>query len=388
MKKRLVLLKIISIIAINILLITNCNLSMAKTESALKDEQAALDDKIDQLKDDKSEVTANKTEALKSINELTSKISDYQNEIDDLNGEISDLNNSIKDSEKKISEATAEYNKQSDLLDARLLTMYQAGQTSYLDVILSSKDISELISNYHLISILTENDTALMEKIQKQKNTIEESKKQLEASKSKIEETKKTKVAKNNELKQSKNKKSDLVNKLSEEEKDIQRKLDEFEEDKRRIQKELEDIANKYPSVTPPSSCGYIFPVQGLSRANISNKTYPSYSGHTGIDVNINVTGKKIVAVKSGTVITSKALKNPDGSYRSYGEYIVIDHHDGTMTLYAHGLAGSRQVSENQNVSQGQVLMTVGSTGNSTGNHLHFEVRVKGRPVNPFPYLP
>src|SRR5699024_8214285 len=127
--------------------------------------------------------------------------------------------------------------------------------------------------------------------------------------------------------------------------------------------------------------------VQGLTRANINNKTYPSYPGHTGVDVNINVTGKNVVAVKDGTVVISKALKNPNGTYRSYGEYVVINHHDGTMTLYAHMLAGSRKVKEDDKVVQGQIIGTVGSTGNSTGNHLHFEVKVGGRSVNPLPYL-
>ena len=133
---------------------------------------------------------------------------------------------------------------------------------------------------------------------------------------------------------------------------------------------------------------GYIFPVRGLTRANINVKSYPSYAGHTGVDVNLNAAGKTVVAVKDGTVVTSTAIRTANGTYRSYGEYIVIDHHDGTMTLYAHGLAGSRLVSEGQHVSQGQAIMTVGSTGNSTGSHLHFEVRVGGNPVNPFPYLP
>ena len=137
-----------------------------------------------------------------------------------------------------------------------------------------------------------------------------------------------------------------------------------------------------------PSASGYIFPVAGLSTANIANHNYPSYSGHTGVDVNINVVGRSVVAVKAGTVVTSTALRYSNGNYRSYGEYIIINHHDGTMTLYAHMLAGSRTVSEGQSVSQGQVIGTVGSTGNSSGPHLHFEVRVGGSPVNPFPYLP
>ena len=145
-----------------------------------------------------------------------------------------------------------------------------------------------------------------------------------------------------------------------------------------------------------PSSSGYIFPVAGCSKSSIRNKSFPSYSGHTGVDVNIGVAGKSVVAVKDGVVVTSTALKNPSGNYRSYGEYIIIRHTDGTMTLYAHMLAGSRTVSVGQMVKQGQVIGTVGSTGNSTGTHLHFEVRVLSnssgkylyKVVNPIPYLP
>ena len=386
MKLRIFFVKVVSIMLISILLYLN--ISIASTESDLRNEQSEINNKIDDLKDEQGEITANKTDALNTIDGLTKQINSYESEISDLNTKIEDLNANIVTLQTKIDEATAEYNKQSDLLDTRLLTIYQAGQTTYLDVLLGAKDFSDFISSYHLISVVTENDKELMEKIKKQKEEIETSKKELEDSKNSVEQAKKEVEEKNNQLKQSKDEKTNLVNQLSAEEKEIQRKIDELVEDQRKIQAELEEIAKQYPSVTEPSDCGYIFPVAGLTRANIRTKTYPSYAGHTGVDVNINVIGKTVVAVKAGTVITSTALKNPNGTYRSYGEYIVIDHHDGTMTLYAHGLEGSRRVSPGQKVSQGQALMTVGSTGNSTGPHLHFEVRVGGKPVNPFPYLP
>ena len=101
--------------------------------------------------------------------------------------------------------------------------------------------------------------------------------------------------------------------------------------------------------------------LQDMDFGSIHNKNYPSYPGHTGVDVAAS-SGSSIVAVKSGTVVISTALTYSGGGYRSYGEYIVINHHDGTMTLYAHGLAGSRRVSVGQEVKQGQVIMLVGST--------------------------
>ena len=132
---------------------------------------------------------------------------------------------------------------------------------------------------------------------------------------------------------------------------------------------------------------GYAFPVKGCSLSNIRNRSYPSYAGHTGIDINIGVKGKSVVAAKDGVVIVSEALRSSSGAYKSYGEYIMIKHSNGTVTLYGHLKAGSRKVKVGQKVSKGQVIGTVGSTGNSSGTHLHFEVRVNGNPVNPYRYL-
>ena len=117
--------------------------------------------------------------------------------------------------------------------------------------------------------------------------------------------------------------------------------------------------------------------------------TYPSGGRHGGADISgAGIYGTPILAVKDGTVVISQAMRNANGSYGSYGEYVAINHGDGLITLYAHGQTGSRCVSVGQTVKQGQQIMCVGSTGNSTGPHLHFEVRINGTRVNPAPYLP
>lgn len=135
------------------------------------------------------------------------------------------------------------------------------------------------------------------------------------------------------------------------------------------------------------SSSGFIFPVAGCSIKDVGNRRYPSYRGHTGIDINsARAKQSSVVAAKSGKVIVSEA-KVSHGRYYSYGEYVVIQHGDGKQTLYAHMRPGSRTVSVGDIVKQGQVIGRVGSTGNSTGAHLHFEVKINGRAVNPFNYL-
>lgn len=139
-----------------------------------------------------------------------------------------------------------------------------------------------------------------------------------------------------------------------------------------------------------PSDAGFIFPIPGWNkRDNIANKNYPSYPGHTGVDIYQGpIVGKKIIAVKDGKVEVSEARKNPNGTYRSYGEYVIIDHGGGIKTLYAHMSPNSRTVQVGQIVKQGQVIGVVGTTGNSDGIHLHFEVRINNQPTDPLPYLP
>lgn len=144
------------------------------------------------------------------------------------------------------------------------------------------------------------------------------------------------------------------------------------------------------------SSAGFIFPVAGCSKDNINNKNYPSYKGHTGVDVNRGVQEgvSQIVAVAAGKVIQSTALRDSSGGYISYGEYIIIDHQNGLCTAYAHMYPNSRKVAVGDTVQQGQIIGILGNTGKSTGRHLHFEVREGSKQlynthaVNPLPYLP
>lgn len=410
-------------------MITYNNIVVAADKTELQDEKSNITNSISEEKDKLDDIEEEKSEALTAAQKLTVQISDYEQEINELDDGIKNLESQISEATEKIKKDEEEYTKKKNALDERLVAMYENKDTSYLDYLLSSSSLTDFISKYYLVSEMADYDTQLLEEIEKEKNRIEEEKKGLEQNKANLTSAKNTKQVKMDSLKLARTQKEQAVASLSEKEKQTQEKIEELEEDKAVIEKKLRQIAaaeeaerkrqeeerkkqaaksntsstsgsstaSSTGSVVPSSS-GYIFPVQGLSKANIRNKTFPSYPGHTGVDVNINVTGKNVVAVKSGTVITSTALKNSNGSYRSYGEYIMISHGDGTITLYAHMLAGSRKVKEGDKVTQGQVIGTVGSTGKSTGNHLHFEVRVStynsslGRysykAVNPLSYLP
>ena len=380
--------KVAYILITIILILSQITFVYAATTSELKQQQNDLQNKINEAKSELSGVQTQKSATLKQIEGMIYEASQYESEIDELEEKLKGLNNSISEKEKGIVERQEKFDENQELLNKRLVALYKTSNTTYLDVLLSAEDFTDLISKYYLIAQLAEYDTKLLNQIQEEKTALEEEKTILDNQKKEVEQTKSNIQAKSTALNAIVKEKNTLVSTLSAEEKELQQKVEEFEKDKRDIAAELAKIAansSVTQSVTP-STAGYISPIIGKTQKNITTG-YRGYKGHTGVDFAI-AKGTPIVAVKSGTVAISRALKNPNGTYRSYGEYIVINHHDGTMTLYAHGLPGSRKVIEGQGVSQGQQIMSVGTTGNSTGYHLHFEVRINGKCVDPTPYLP
>ncbi len=387
-------LKIVGIIVIAVIIL-QFNVVIAATKSELNASSNETDKKIEEAKEELENIDAQKSETLQQVEDLIMQISSAQSEIDELNTKISDMNTQIEEAQAQLDKKQEEYDDKETLLEKRLVAAYEAGETSYLDVLLSSSSLTDLISNYYMISEITQSDMELMEKIKKEQEEIETAKQTLETSKQELDSAKAEKQQKATELQNAKSQKDSYVAQLNEQEKNTQAELEQFEKDKQEIQAQLAAIARQesasYGSsnvsniANNPSASGYIRPVVGYS----ITCGWMGYSGHTGVDFSgSGISGKPVLAAKAGTVVTSTALRYSNGNYRSYGEYIVINHHDGTMTLYAHGAPGSRLVSPGQTVSQGQQIMSVGTTGNSTGYHLHFEVRINGRPVNPSPYLP
>ena len=366
-----------------IILISSLNLVYAVTTSDLQDIDKKIQETNDNLKEVKNEMSA----ALSQISKINSEISVYEDEIEDLETQISGLDSQIALKEAEIEEQEEKFKTQCSLLEKRIVALYEMGSMGYLDILFSSGSLYELISNYYLINEIAENDGLLLEKIEKTKNDIIAHKEYIESAKQELNSAKGNMESKKVSLAASRNTKQNLVANLNEEEAALQAQLEEHEQEKRRIQTELAKLAKNSAITVSPG--GYISPISGKSKSNITTG-YGRYSwggNHTGVDFAISA-GTPILAVKAGTVVTSTALRRSNGTYKSYGEYVVIDHHDGTMTLYAHMSPGTRLVSVNDTVYQGQQIGSVGQTGNATGNHLHFEVRINGRPVNPTSYLP
>lgn len=381
--------KMLAILVVGIILIQgNINLVVAESQSSLKSQQSQNNEKINETKEELENIQAEKSEAQKQVENLTSQISQYQSQIDELDDKISDLNNQISEAEANLNKAQEDYTKQEELLEARLVATYEAGETSYLDVLLSSSSITDLISNYYLVTEVATNDSELLEKIQQQKKQIEEAKQALETSKNELNSSKASKQQVATQLQASKQEKDTYVAQLTEEEKETQAELEQLQADNDRITKELkaaeerykkqlEELAKKNNSGNSSSSSGgdsYNGGGSGFLQAPVKSGSitatmyYSSGKYHGALDYGVPV-GTTVYAAADGVVYSASYAAG------SYGYYIVIQHTNGLRTYYAHG-NGTFYVSAGQTVSKGQAIMQSGNSGNSSGAHLHFEVRV------------
>lgn len=376
------------LIIVILILYFDFSVTYATSTVDLQKKQSEVDKKISQTQEDILGIKDEMSIELTQISILNVQISECQTELDKLEYEINVLNNEIITKKDEIKEKEKELNERRNILRKRLVAIYEKGKTSYLDMLLSSENLSDFISKYYLISQLVDCDKELFNSIENAKIEIETEKNFLINKKNEVEQTQMAANRKKNTLNLMISEKESIIDKLSVEEKEKQNILEEFEQDKRDIQLELAKIARKNGNITPvsPNEAGYISPLKGKTKANITT-SFDGYPNHGGVDYACN-SGTPVLAVKAGEVVISTALKRANGSYKSYGEYIVIDHKDGTMTLYAHMLPNSRMVALGNWVSQGQQIGQVGSTGNSSGNHLHFEIRINGIRIDPIQYLP
>lgn len=318
---------------------------------------------------------------MQQVENLSQSIAEYQVQIDEWGKQIDELNGSISEIQEKLDIAQKDYDEQEKLLESRLVTMYEAGDTSFLDFVLSSKNIVDFISNYYLMAELTNYDEELLDKIESEKSQIEQNKKMLETKQSEYNTIKANYEKKKIILYNAKVLRDEAASKLTEEESILSAQIDEYRNQILAIESEISQIT------TANLDTQYIggemaWPVPGYTRitSNYGMRTHPItgvYKLHTGVDLGAPM-GANFVAANDG--IVTKA-----GFNTAYGNMVIIDHGGGVSTLYAHG--SEILVTVGQTVKKGDNILKVGSTGYSTGAHAHFEVRVNGQPVNPLPYI-
>ena len=340
--------------------------------------QTQIDESNSQLNDVNDELTDN----LKQIQKLDESIQSSEENIEKLNEEITKKENEIQQIESELKKVTEKYNTQKALLDERLVEMYENDNVKYLDVILKSKSFSDFVSNYYIISELTEYDMDLLEIVDDQRKEIEQKNLKLSSQKDSLEQEKSTQKKTQIALSNTKVLRKNYVLKLNQEEQDLQAKIDEYNNQVNQIEEEIKKLAVTASFGEEYRGGTMQWPIYGhyTITSNYGMRTHPItgvYKLHTGVDISATI-GSDFTAIADGIVV--KAEYNG-----AYGNMVIIDHGGGVQTLYAHGSQIIAQVG--QEVKAGDIVLKVGSTGYSTGPHAHFEVRINGSPVNPLDYV-
>lgn len=420
-----------------------------------EEKQAAIEQKIKELDSKLSSLGKESKETEEYINALDEKISylkkqlEYsENKIDSSKKKINDLQQQYKDNEAQIAELTTDvanlevknaqleqtFSQSLTLYYQRIRAIYVSGETSTIAMLLTSPDISTLLTRYEMIKRVSKCDKELLQSVQSQASELSKTKLEMQDKQSTLQndqvvlkttqqnlttsistlETQQQDYSQKQDAYQSQKSESDKLLKQLDEQKQTfseYRNQDQAELNavnaeiakaaeayKKKLEAEKKKTTTTKPTVTKKDESEnggrlrMTYPVPSQTRITCG---YHGYAGHTGVDFSC-AANSKVVAAESGIVIISKDLTNSDGTYRSYGRYIVIMH-DKTdsagnyvYTLYAHN--NSRLVSAGQKVKKGQQIAWSGSTGNSTGPHCHFEVRTPSANyddcVNPTFYLP
>ena len=310
------------------------------------------------------------SENLQQIQKLDERISESEQELNGLNSQIEELQTSMEEVENNLKKVEDAYNSQKKLLDNYLIAVQESDETEYLDVLLSSKSISEFLSSYFLISELASYEMDLLDDMQAKKDEINLSKEKLENDKKSLSEIKANQTKTSRVLENTRSVRENLIAKLSDKEKEIQSKIDEYNNRFDEINREI--LALAQGSIAAEYIGGELaWPVPGYTRitSKYGMRTHPItgvYKLHTGVDIGAP-RGANFIAANDG--IVTKASYNS-----AYGNMVIIDHGGGVSTLYAHGDQILVQVG--QTVKRGDPILKVGSTGYSTGPHAHFEVRL------------
>jgi len=361
--------------------------------------KAVTQAEIDALKGDANSIAAEKKDLQAKINAIKS---DKANAIRKKNllDQESDL---IRDEIKNVSEQIAAYEAliaqtKAELLDAEkreeaqhdlfcrcLREMEEGGTVSYWSVLFNAASFEDLLSRLDAASEVLDYRHGVIENLRKLQQETAAKKVELETQLSEQEATKTALESKKLELDAQVKSAASMIAEIQEDQVAAEELLDEVLAEGNRIQKEIKRLEEELAaSLGPATAGGYIWPVKTSKRITspFGNRWHPVYHKwkfHNGVDIGGVGYNSSVYATKAGVVIISQKSS-------SYGNYVVISHGTGNTTLYAH--MSSRSVSVGDKVSQGQVIGITGSTGVSTGPHLHYEITEGGSRVDPLKYLP
>ena len=368
--------------------------STSELESQKEDLQSKVTNAQNQLQDLENQETVTQEE----LTVVNTELSVLTNEIAGLQAQLDALNESIEAKEKEISEKEQRVTEKQELLKKRLLTMYKKGGSTYIDVLLGSSNYVEMLINYDAVKEIAEIDNKLIDQIVEEKEKLQSAKQELENQKKEVDEVKSVKDAKSVQLTEKQTEKQEKIKQLNADQQATQEEIDSYNAAMARVNEELAEAFRRAQEEMERRSSGgggssggsginfdgsFIWPCS----CNIVTSLMKWRWGrmHKGIDIGADY--ESVYASASGICYNAY----DDGGY---GNYIMIFHGDGYVTLYGH--LNYSIVSDGQYVRQGETIAQSGNTGGSTGPHLHFEIRnassisefFSESPLDPLDYLP
>lgn len=355
-------------------------ISMLTSVAVAATTQQQLDDAKNNLSGVQSQIDKNEKEqksVLAEMDSLDTNINATERQIDGIEKEIEQLKESVKITEENIAYSQEQYDTKYELRKNRMVAYYKNGNVSLQDLISDTQDPTEKLYMERVIEKIVSYDTSLMEELEAEKHELERQKNQLEEDSTRCAQLQDELEVKLAGLEETKEIRTQYMATLEADHAALEETEDRLIAEADRLKKELEEQAR---NSTGTYSGKMVWPLPGhyVVTSPFGNRYHPVlhvWKLHTGVDLaGSNCNGDPVVAAADGTVI--KATWS-----NAYGNYIIIDHGSGITTLYAH--SSKLEVKVGDKVKAGQEIMKVGTTGYSTGPHLHFEVRENGTYVDP-----
>ena len=356
-----------------------CMQTSVASAASLSEIREQIKQKESQLKEGQSK----ESDLASQMLDLEKKIQSMQDSINQLDAAISEGEAKLTTLEAELKEAEEKVQVQNDNLGSRLRNMYKNGTIGFVDVLLDSGSFTEFLTNLDMVEKVYSSDKEVLTGLQDAYDEIDKKKKEVEKLQTELNESKKVAESEKSTLEASKATVEKQKAEISASNTETQKMLDSLKADAAAMSQNA--VENGSSSSSSSYTGGAMaWPVPSVGTSNITSifgwRTHPIFGvgrGHTGVDIGASY-GSSVVAANPGRVIYA-------GWYGGYGNCVQIDHGGGVVTLYGHN--SSLNVSVGQQVSRGQTIAYIGSTGYSTGPHCHFEVILDGVQVDPLDYI-
>lgn len=350
--------------------------SAAKTAEELREELDQAKKDSNKLKSEIAELEKQNAPYQEKKAALQKQINATQKEIDLYQEQIDALDADIQKYQKEIDDINAEIDSNLAVFSERLVVLYTTGSFTSLEVLLSAKDFGEYLEKIQFTKALSDNDNRLLKTLSEDMAEVEEKKSVIDKNKEDIVDAQKAIQEKQKELDAQYTEVNTIVKNNESEIADLQDDYEALIDEQQKIQESLNEVTGNLVGTG-----NFIWPVPGYYKLSSKygyrwHPVYGKWRLHTGIDISSSgIYGAKIVAADDGVVSLS-------GWNGGYGNCVVIKHNNGYSTLYAH-MKSASPLRKGQSVRKGDTVGYVGSTGTSTGPHLHFEIMYNGNYQNP-----